>query len=277
MITSKRTGNETKFILPEKCPVCNSHTVRLEGESAKRCINLACPAQIKERIKHFASKNAMDIDGLGEKLINQLVDKNIIRDVSDIYFLSKEHLSNLERIADKSAENILTAIQSSRNRSLDRLIFGLGIRFVGEHIARILVKAFGTLERLATATTDELLAIHEIGPQVADSLVDFFANRENRGILNRLEKGGVTFRSAELKTVSKILEGKTFVFTGALKKFTRSEGERMVEDLGGRAASSVSKNTDFVVVGDSPGSKAQKAKELGIKLISEAEFMEMIN
>ncbi len=180
-------------------------------------------------------------------------------------------------MADKSAENILTAIQASRNRSLDRLIFGLGVRFVGEHIARILVKEFGTLESLATATTDELLAVHEIGPQVADSLVDFFANRENREILNRLEKGGVTFRPAEPKTGPKILEGKTFVFTGALKKFSRSEGERIVEELGGRPAASVSKNTDFVVVGDSPGSKAQKAKELDVKMISETEFMKMIN
>ena len=277
VIKSERTGNEQKFVLPEKCPVCNSQTIRLDGEAAKRCINLACPAQIKERIKHFASKNAMDIDGFGEKLINQLVDKNIINDVSDIYFLTKEQLSNLERMADKSAENIITAIEDSRNRSTDRLLFGLGIRFVGEHIARILVKACGTLETLAKVTTDELLAIHEIGPQVAESLVDFFSNRENRDILVRLEKGGVKFQPPETQTTVATLEGKTFVFTGALKRFSRNEGERMVENLGGRAASSVSKKTDFVVVGDSPGSKAQKAKELGVTLISEDQFMEMID
>jgi len=277
VIKSKRTGNETKFVLPENCPVCNSQTIRLEGEAAKRCINLACPAQIKERIKHFASKNAMDIEGLGEKLVNQLVDKNFVKDVADIYYLTKEQLSNLERMADKSAQNILTAIQTSRNRSLDRLIFGLGIKFVGEHIARVLVKTFGTLENLAKATIDELLATHEIGPQVAESLVDFFANRENREILKRLEKGGVIFRAQETQKVAALLEGKTFVFTGALKNLSRSEGERMVENYGGRAASSVSKNTDFVVVGDSPGSKAQKAKDLGIKMISEEDFLKMIN
>lgn len=275
VIKSRRTGQEKPYRLPDKCPVCGSKTVRLEGEVAVRCINIACPAQVKERIYHFASKRAMDIDGLGEKLIDQLVDKGLVKDVSDIYFLTKEQLAGLERMADKSAENILAAIEASKKRSLDRLLYALGIRFVGEHIARVLVKAFGSLENLAKATEDDLMQINEIGPQVAQSVVDFFSREENWRIIERLKQAGVQVEPVK-EQQSNILEGKTFVFTGALKSFTRDEAERIVEELGGRAASSVSRKTDYVVAGESPGSKLDRARALGVTVIDEEEFKKMI-
>ena len=275
VIKSRRTGQEKPYRLPDKCPVCGSKTVRLEGEVAVRCINIACPAQVKERIYHFASKRAMDIDGLGEKLIDQLVDKGLVKDVSDIYFLTKEQLAGLERMADKSAENILAAIEASKKRSLDRLLYALGIRFVGEHIARVLVKAFGSLENLAKATEEDLMQINEIGPQVAQSVVDFFSREENWRIIERLKQAGVQVEPVK-EQQSNILEGKTFVFTGALKSFTRDEAERIVEELGGRAASSVSRKTDYVVAGESPGSKLDRARALGVTVIDEEEFKKMI-
>ena len=277
VITSKRSGNEQPYKLPDKCPSCGSRTVRPIGDAAQRCINLSCPAQVKERIFHFASKRAMNIDGLGDKLIDQLVDKGLVRDVSDLYYLTKEQLAGLERMADKSAENIINAIQESRKRSLDRLVFGLGIRFVGEHVARVLVNAFGSLEKLSRASESELEEIYEIGPQLARSIVDFFAQKDNHEIIERLIAGGVDIRAAATTGMkSDLLAGKTVVFTGALTQFTRQEAEELVESLGGRAASSVSKNTDYVVVGDSPGSKAAKAKELGVTILTETEFKKIV-
>ncbi len=275
VIESRRKGHERPFTLPEKCPVCGSHTVRPEGEVARRCINLACPAQIKERIYHFASKRAMDIDGLGEKLVDQLVEKGLVKDVSDLYFLRKEQLMNLERMAEKSASNIIQAIKASKERPLERVIFALGIRFVGEHVARVLVNAFGSLEAIMAADPERLQQIYEIGPQVAQSVHEFFASPENRRIIERLQQGGVKMETAKSHK-GNLLAGKTFVFTGALSSFTRDEAERLVEELGGRAASSVSKNTDFVVAGEAAGSKLQKARELGITVLTEQEFKEMI-
>ncbi|MBN2355364.1 NAD-dependent DNA ligase LigA [candidate division KSB1 bacterium] len=276
VIESRRTGAEKPFTLPEKCPVCSSRTVRPEGEVARRCINLACPAQVKERIYHFAGKRAMDIDGLGEKLVDQLVEKKLVKDVSDLYFLQKEELAGLERMAEKSAANIIEAIEASKRRSLDRILFALGIRFVGEHVARVLVKAFGSLDALIQATPEQLESIHEIGPQVARSVVAFFSSPENRRIISRLQQGGVTIAPVQTKQ-SNHLAGKTFVFTGTLSSLTRDEAERLVEGLGGRAASSVSKNTDYVVAGEAAGSKLQKANELGIEVLTEQEFNDMIN
>lgn len=277
VIHSKRTGGEQKYRLPENCPVCGSHAIRPEGEAARRCVNISCPAQIKERIIHFAGKNAMDIEGMGEKLVNQLVDKNILRNVADIYFLTREQLTEMERMAAKSADNIIQAIDNSRSRPLDRILFGLGIRYVGEHVARVLVKAFGAIEKIALASKEELQSVHEIGPQVAGSLVDFFANPENLHILKRLEQSGLKLAAeAPVKTVAP-LEGTTFVFTGTLQRFSRTECERLVESLGGRAASSVSKNTSYVVVGEAPGSKAAKARDLGVKIINEDEFIALVH
>ncbi|HPG39246.1 MAG TPA: NAD-dependent DNA ligase LigA [bacterium] len=276
VIHSKRTGAERKYQLPETCPVCGSLTVRPEGEAARRCVNMSCPAQIKERIIHFASKDAMDIEGMGEKLIHQLVDKNLLRNVADIYFLNREQLAGLERMAAKSAENIIKAIDNSRSRSLDRVLFGLGIRYVGEHVARILVKAFETIEKIAQTSPEDLQTVYEIGPQVAGSVAEFFANSENVQIINRLKEGGVNFSAGTAVKSADVLKGKTLVFTGALQRYSRSECERLVESLGGRAASSVSKNTDFVVVGEGPGSKADKARELGVKIITEDEFIALV-
>ncbi|MBN1464387.1 NAD-dependent DNA ligase LigA [candidate division KSB1 bacterium] len=274
VILSRRTGQEMKYSLPSRCPMCGSETVRLEGEAAQRCINLSCPAQVKERIFHFAAKGAMDIEGLGDKLIDQLVEKGSVRDVADIYFLRKETLANLQRMADKSAENVLNAINESKSRTLDRVLYGLGIRFVGEHIARVLVRAFKSLEKLAEASREELMAVHEIGPQVAESVVDFFASPENRTVIERLRRGGVEMRPLP-ESGGKILAGKTLVFTGALQTLTRKEAQTLTEALGGRAASSVSANTDYVVVGEDAGAKAAKARELGIPVLSEIEFRKL--
>jgi DNA ligase (NAD+) len=275
-IVSKRTGNEKPYAIPETCPVCGSHTVRPEGEAARRCINLSCPAQVKERIYHFSSKHAMDIDGLGEKLIDQLVDKELVSDVADIYFLKQEQLASLDRMADKSAANIIKAIHDSRQRPLDKVLFALGIRFVGEHISRILVEAFGSMEALADADEEQLLSVREIGPQVAASVLEFFSNTENRQLLKRLQKGGVSMKPGQQKTGT-ALSGKSFVFTGTLTTMTRDEAEALVVRLGGRAISSVSAKTDYVVAGDAAGSKLEKARALGVRVISEQEFKNMIS
>ena len=273
-IASRRNGAEKKFTLPETCPECGSRTIRPEGEAAQRCINLACPAQLRERIFHFSSKKAMDIDGLGEKLIEQLVEKKLVKDVSDLYFLQEKDLSALERMAVKSAKNLLQAIDASRRRPLDRLLFGLGLRFVGEHLSRVLVNHFAGLDKLAQASEEELLGIHEIGPQVARSVVDFFSTRENLGILKRLQKGGVTMQwQPDTDTT---LAGKSFCFTGGLQKYSREEAEALVIQRGGRAVSSVSAKTDYVVAGEAAGSKLAKAQTLGVKIISEEEFEQLV-
>ncbi len=276
VIKSKRTGNERKYKLPEKCPVCGSETVRPEGEAARRCINFSCPAQLKERIFHFASKRAMDIDGLGSKLVDQLVEKGFVKNAADLYFLSREQLSGLERMAEKSADNLLEAIETSRHRSLDRLLFALGIRFIGEHVARVIVNAFGSFTKIENASEEELTAVFEVGPQVAKSVVEFFSKQENREIVNRLRAGGVEIREAVVEDTKDMLDGKIFVFTGALQTFTRHEVQDLVEKLGGRASSSVSKQTDFVVIGENPGSKAEKARNLGVRIITEDEFRKMV-
>lgn len=274
-ITGRRTGAEKKFHLPDTCPVCGSHTVRPDEESARRCINLACPAQIKERICHFSAKKAMDIDGLGEKLVDQLVDTGLVRDVSDLYFLKVEQLANLERLAQKSADNLVRAIDASRGRSLEHVLFALGIRFVGEHLSRILSNRFGSLENLQLATEEELINTPEIGPQVSRSVVDFFNTPENLAIIKRLRQGGVRMPTAA-GPVRLSLQGKTFCFTGTLKKISRDEAEALVINLGGRATSSVSAKTDYVVAGEAAGSKLNKAQTLGVTVLSEEEFAELI-
>jgi len=276
VIPSRRSGRETPYTLPTSCPICGSKAVRLEGESALRCINLACPAQVKERIYHFASKGAMDIDGLGDKLVDKLVEKGLLRDVSDIYYLTKEQLSAMERMAEKSADNLLAAIEESKGRPLQRLLFAFGIRFVGEHVARVLVNAFKSLEALQKATKEDLMAVYEIGPQVAESVVGFFAAKENLHEIERLKKAGVEMAPVTEEQTEKILENKTIVFTGSLQTFSRKQAQELVARLGGRAATSVSKNTDLVVVGENAGSKAKKAQELGVEIVSEQDFRKMV-
>ncbi len=277
VVTSRRTGNEKKYRLPDKCPVCGSHVVRLPGEAAHRCQNISCPAQLKQQIKHFASRNAMDIEGIGDKLVDQLVDSGLVKNVADLYFLTKNQWANLDRLAEKSAENILAALEKSKKVTLDRFIFALGIRFVGEHAARLLANHFKSLENLQKASYDELIEIHEIGPQSAQSIVEFFAEPQNLQTIKKLQQAGVTIEKMPETEISELpLAGKTFVFTGALENFSRHEAEQLVESLGGRASSSVSKKTDFVVVGKDPGSKADKARQLGVTILNEKEFLEMI-
>ena len=276
VITSKRRGKEKKYKLPKKCPVCRSDVVRLEGEAAHRCQNINCPAQVKESIRHFASKLAMNIDGLGEKLIEQLVDKGLIKSYGDLYFLKKAQLAALERMADKSAQNIIDAIDKSRDVDLARFLFALGIRHVGEHMARLLARAFGTLDKIIKADEARLQQIHEVGPQVAQSLARFFGEKKNLKVVERLKKGGVKIREAAKAAADQRFAGKTFVFTGALEKFARDEAEAMVDARGGRASGSVSKKTDYVVAGPGAGSKLDKARELGVEVISEEEFLKMV-
>ncbi|MBI5373905.1 MAG: NAD-dependent DNA ligase LigA [Candidatus Schekmanbacteria bacterium] len=272
-IPEKRTGDLRKFIMPEECPVCSAPVTR-EG-AYHRCTNISCPAQIKEGMKHFASRLAMDIEGLGDKLVDQLVDKGIVSDLGDIYRLDNETLSGLERMGDKSASNIIEAIEKSKHPSFERFLYALGIRLVGEYVAKILAKRFRSIEKLSHAAEEELLSIEGVGPEVAASVVKFFKINENMNVVRKLLSAGIKIVEPD-ENVSAVLEGKTFVFTGALKKFTRDEAKRLAEHSGGHVASSVSSRTDFVVAGEDAGSKADKAKQLGVKVISEEEFIKMV-
>lgn len=269
----KRTGKERPFHIPIKCPVCGSKLVRPEGEVAVRCENMGCPAQIKEAILHFASRDAMDIDGMGEAIVEQLVNAKLIKDYGDIYYLKFEDVMKLERMAEKSASNLMNAIEASKTKDLNKLIFALGIRHVGEHAAWVLASRFGTLENVMKAGEDELTATDEIGPVMAGSIHAFFRTSGNIAIIKKLKGAGIDMKmTAPAEGVSRTLEGKTVVVTGTLKSFSRSEAEGLIRKLGGNPSSSVSKNTDFVVVGNEPGSKADKARALGVRVIDEEEF-----
>lgn len=276
VITSKRTGKEKVFKMPERCPVCGSKVERLLGEAVHRCTGIACPAQIKENMYHFVSKGAMNVDGLGFKLLEQMLDKGLIKDPADLYFLKKEDIMKMDRMGDKLAENILGAIGKSKNPDLPHLIYALGIRNVGEHLATILAKEFNSINDLKNKSKEELTAVHEIGPIVAESIYNFFHDEKNLKVLEKLKKGGVKFPELKVKVKKTPLSKKTFVLTGALESFTRDEAQKIIEDMGGRVSSSVSKNTDFVLVGDQPGSKLDKAKSLGVKTIDENEFKKLI-
>ncbi len=277
VITSKRGTNTQKYTLPKTCPACGSQLVRLEGEAVLRCENITCPAQIKESIKHFASKGAMDIDGLGDKLVEQLLAKGLISSHADLYFLQRDQLIGLDRIAEKSADNLLRAIDSSRRVPLDRFLYALGIRHVGEHIAKVLAQHYGELKKIMRAQEEELMAINEIGPQVASSIVTFFREPRNQKLIERLFEGGVRIEKQQgAAEADQRFAGKTFVFTGALEKFTRKEAEKLVEERGGRTASSVSKKTDYLVAGPGAGSKLEKARSLGVAVITEDDFLEML-
>ena len=275
VMTEKRSGHEKPLPIPPACPACGSEVVKIPGEVAVRCMGLSCPAQIKESIIHFASRRAMDIDGLGEKYIEQLLDLGLVKNVADLYYLERRDFMQFERMGDKLAENLLTAIENSKHRELAHFIFALGIRQVGEHTAKLLASAFGSIENLERATEEELLAIREVGPQVAQSIRSFFHNPENLRVIERLLAAGVT-PSVEEKRVGGKFTGKTFVFTGSLTRFSRDEAKRLAENEGGHAAGSVSKKTDFVVAGAEAGSKLDKARALGVKVISEEEFLEMV-
>jgi DNA ligase (NAD+) len=273
VITSKRTGTEKKFKMPSKCPVCGAEVIK--EEAIHRCIGLDCPAQLKGRIRHFASKRAMDIDGLGVKLIDQLVNKGLVKDVADLYYIKKEQLIELERMADKSAQNIIDAIEKSKTKPLSKFLYALGIRNVGETTAEDLARHFQRLDDFFHLSEEDLMEVQGIGPEVAASAHQFFGDKKNKESIDRLKKAGVKVIEPKVKEKGKLV-GKTFVFTGALKKFARDEARTLVESLGATTASTVSKKVDFVVVGEDPGSKFDKAKELGIKTLTEEEFKKMI-
>ncbi|MGB6370736.1 MAG: NAD-dependent DNA ligase LigA [Atribacterota bacterium] len=281
VIKEKRTGKEMEFVMPTQCPVCGAKVFRPEGEVASRCNSLICPAQIKERIKHFASRNAMDIEGLGPAIIDQLVEKGLIKDISNLYFLKRDDLISLERMAEKSADNLLDAIEKSKKKSLANLIYGLGIRYVGVHTSEVITRYYPTLDKFKKASLEELIEINEIGPKIAESTIFFFKEKENLAIIERLRSAGLNFGQEEeirrKEKETKILGGKQFVLTGTLKDFTRTQAKEIISELGGRVTGSVSKKTDYVVAGEDPGSKYQKAQELGVTIINEEEFKRIIN
>ncbi len=276
VIPAKRPPETKTYQLPTECPSCGQEVSRPEGEVVTRCQNLSCPAQVKGRIEHFVSKGALDIDGFGEKLVDQLVDKKLILTVDDIFKLNFDDLVNLDRMAEKSALNILTAIQDSKQTTFARFVYALGIRNVGAHLSKVLEKAFvGDIEKFMKAAEEELEAIDEVGPIVAETITTFLSNCTNTNVIESCLSLGIRLKKVE-KPKSLLLQGKTFVFTGALTQFSRNEAKEMTEAHGGKVSGSVSKNTDFVVAGPGAGSKLKKATELDIPVLSEVEFLDML-
>ncbi len=275
VILSNRTGDEKKFVMPQSCPICNTSAVRIEGEAATRCINAACPAQVKERIKHFASKGAFDIDGLGDKLVDQLVEKGLVSSFADLFQLEAETLAALDRMGAKSAENLVQAVESSKDIRFARFLYALGIRHVGEHVAVLLADHFGDLAQLMNCPEDELTAIEGIGPVVAKSISTFFTQENNIASLERILDSGIRIKFQTAKK-SNMLAGKVFVLTGSLASMTRRDAREKIEALGGKASGSVSRNTDFVVAGESPGSKLAKAQDLGVEVLDEAALLALL-
>jgi len=276
VIKEKRPSNTSPFKMTNTCPECDHDVYRPEDEVVARCQNLSCPAQVKRRIEHFVSKNAMDIDGVGEKLIDQLVEKNLVKSVDDLYHLTLDQLSELERMAEKSAKNTISAINNSKSTTFHRFVYALGIRNVGEHVAKVLEKSFtGNIEIFMKTNAEVLEDIDEVGPIVAETIVKFWADETNVNIVNNCFKLGISLESVKNKT-EQIFMGKTFVFTGSLESITRKEGKEIIEARGGRAAGSVSAKTDYIVAGENAGSKLKKAEKLGIPVLTESEFMDLI-
>ena len=265
-----------EFEMPDKCPVCGTKVVRMEGEVDYRCVNANCPAKLRETILHFASRGVMNIDGMGDALVNQLTERGLVKNVADIYKLTNADLLSLERMGDKSAQNVLNEIENSKKLPLERVIYGLGIRMVGERTAQFLAEHFGSMEALEKAGVEELQNVNEVGPRIAESIVEFFGIAANRKLVERLRQAGLTL-SGQKKQRGTKLAGKTFVLTGALAHFTRDEAKKMIEDAGGKVTGSVSKKTDYVVAGADAGSKLDKAKDLGVKVIDEKEMHQLLN
>ena len=275
VVKDKRTGKEVEFEMPDKCPACGTDVERAPGEAVSRCVGIACPAQLRETIIHFASRGAMDIDGVGPALIDQLIENRLIRDPADLYYLKSEDILPLERMAEKSAANTIDAIQKSKLAPLARLIYALGIRHVGDRTAAAVADHFGTIENLRNAGEQELAAVPDVGPVVAESIAKFFRQDETKEVLRKLKDAGIDPKT-EVRSESEAFSGKTVVFTGALQKLTREQGQSIVYKLGGSHSSSVSKNTDLVVAGQKAGSKLDKAEALGVRIISEDEFLKMV-
>jgi len=273
----KHAPDGREFHMPSRCPVCGGDVFRAAGEVAYRCVNAACPARLKESLLHFAARHAMGIDGLGEALVDQLVDRGLVKDAADLYALTQDQLAALERMGKKSAANLISEIEGSKKVDLARVIFAVGIPFVGERTAQLLAEHFGSFERLAKASEVELEQVHEIGPKTAQGIVEFFAEERNRKLIEKLRAAGV--RMEQEKAVKKgpqPLAGKQFVLTGTLPHYSRDEASRMIEEAGGRVVGSVSKRTDYVVVGAEPGSKLEKARSLGVKTIDEDELLKLL-
>ncbi len=276
VIESARSGNERKFEMPGKCPICGAKAERLEGQAATRCTNVSCPAKQKEYIGYFISRPAMDIDGLGYKMAEQMLDKGLIKDAADLYYLDKDKLLKMERMGDKLADNILKSIDNSRKPSLKSLIFALGIPNVGEHLASVLAGEFGSIEKLSKQSIDDLESVNEVGPVVARAIYDYFREEKNLDFLQRLKDGGVEFSREETAEKKKPLEGKTFVLTGAMESYTRDEAKYKLEELGAKVSSSVSKKTDYLIAGENAGSKLTKAQELGVDIKDENWLIELL-
>jgi DNA ligase (NAD+) len=263
------------FEMPEHCPVCGGNVVRTPGEVDHRCVNANCPAKLQGTILHFASRHVMNIDGLGDALVNQLTERGLVKNVADLYKLTKDDLLKLDRMGEKSAENVLAEITASKKLPLERVIYGLGIRFVGERTAQFLAEHFGSLDAIMDASSEELEEVNEVGPRIAESIVEFFGDEHNRKLVSDLRTAGLTF-SGQKKEKGTKLAGKTFVLTGTLARHTRDEAKKMIEDAGGRVSGSVSKKTDYVVAGSDAGSKLDKARELGVNVIDEEELERLV-
>jgi DNA ligase (NAD+) len=272
----KEGANRRAFHMPKKCPECGSTIHRVEGEVAYRCVNAACPAKRKESLLHFAGRHAMNIDGLGDKIVDQLVDKGMVKDVADLYELRLEEVANLERMAEKSAQNLLDEIEGSKKNPLSRLIYALGILFVGERTGQLLAEHFSSVEELAKATQEELELVPEVGPKVSTSITDFFSEPANQKLIKKLREAGVRPTAEKREVKSDKFAGKSFVFTGGLANRSREEAGEIVQQHGGKVSGSVSKKTDYVVVGTDPGSKHDKAKELGVTILTEKEFEKLV-
>jgi DNA ligase (NAD+) len=263
------------FHMLAKCPICGSEVIRTEGEVDYRCVNVNCPAKLRESILHFASRHVMNIEGMGDALVNQLTDRGMVKNVSDIYRITKGDLLSLERMGEKSAQNVLNEIEASKKLPLERVIFGLGIRFVGERTAQFLAEHFGSMESLIAAGEEELQKVDEVGPRIAKSIAEFFAARSNRELVAKLEKFGLTLTGTKKERGTK-LSGQTFVITGTLTNYSRDEVKKLIEDAGGKVVGSVSKKTNYLLAGSDAGSKLEKAKELGVPIIAEKEIEQLI-
>jgi DNA ligase (NAD+) len=275
-IVSKRTGKEKIFHMPGRCPVCGAEVIKPEGEAMHRCTNAACPAQALEKIKHFVSRGAMDIEGIGEMMSQALFEAGLIKDVGDIYYLTREQLLSLEKVADKSATNILNSIEKSKDRPLPQVIFALGIPGIGDQTAELLVENFSSIDELSQASRERLQEIPSIGPKIADSILAFFRQKQNREIIDKLRKAGVKLEAEKVKRADLPLAGLDFVITGRLEAFPREQAEARIKELGGKSGSDVTRKTSYLVVGVDPGSKLARAQSLGTKILNEAEFLEFL-
>jgi DNA ligase (NAD+) len=272
----KHAEDGIEFVMPKKCPVCGEDIHRAEGEVAYRCVNSSCPARLKESLLHFASRRAMNIDGLGEALVDQLVDKGLVHDAADLYRLTHAQLANLERMGPKSAQNLLAEMERSKQEPLARVIYALGIRFVGERTAQLLADHFGWLDKLAQAPAEELEEAEEVGPRVAEAIQEFFLEKRNREVIEKLREAGLQFTQEQTRKTEGALAGKQFVLTGTLPTFSRQQATDLIEAHGGRVIGSVSKKTDYVVAGSDPGSKLEKARSLGITILDEVGLRKLL-